>query len=218
MSPDVRIMRNAQATTAGSTGLRGTRNTDDIFCRVPSREGNGEADGLTGGGGGGCPPPPCPPARSSTPGHKRRDRERVTDRHASPYRAYRRPSTVYYIVREIIFTTTRRHGRSRGEDVTNTYWYSEFTEEAARPNGAVDRLFTECNKRRTVYKGPVDDRRIQPMNEAWIETVAVHFHAPDDIAAGPLSSRTRWQTPRRFVASHKMWVDAVARDNRHGKF
>ena len=41
-----------------------------------------------------------------------------------------------------------------GEDVAKTL-YSEFTEEAARPNGAVERLFAEC-KRRTVYKGPVD--------------------------------------------------------------
>ena len=67
-----------------------------------------------------------------------------------------------------------------GEDVAKTL-YSEFTDEAALPNGAVDRLFTEC-KRRTVYNGPVDDRRTT--DEAWIETVAVHFHATDDIAAG----------------------------------
>ena len=33
-----------------------------------------------------------------------------------------------------------------------------------------------------MYKGPVDDRRTT--DEAWIETVAVHFHATDDIAAG----------------------------------
>jgi len=106
-----------------------------------------------------------------------------------------------------------------GEDVAKTL-YSEFTEEAARPNGAVERLFTEC-KRRTVYKGPVDDRRTT--DEAWIETVAVHFHAPDDIAAGLVLEvadtkeirRVMW-TPvhqiRSMYASHKQWVDAVARD------
>ena len=106
-----------------------------------------------------------------------------------------------------------------GEDVAKTL-YSEFTEEAARPNGAVDRLFTEC-KRRTVYKGPVDDRRTT--DEAWIETVAVHFHAPDDIAAGLVLEvadikeirRVMWMPVhqiRSMYASHKMWVDAVARD------
>ena len=106
-----------------------------------------------------------------------------------------------------------------GEDVAKTL-YSEFTEEAARPNGAVDRLFTEC-KRRTVYKGPVDDRRTT--DEAWIETVAVHFHAPDDIAAGLVLEvadtkeirRVMWMPVhqiRSMYASHKMWLDSVARD------
>ena len=87
-------------------------------------------------------------------------------------------------------------------------------------NGAVERLFKEC-KRRTVYKGPVDDRRTT--DEAWIETVAVHFHAPEDIAAGLVLEvadmkeirRVMW-TPvhqiRSMYASHKQWVDAVARD------
>ena len=106
-----------------------------------------------------------------------------------------------------------------GEDVAKTL-YSEFTEEAARPNGAVDRLFTEC-KRRTVYKGPVDDRRTT--DEAWIETVAVHFHAPNDIAVGLVLEvadtneirRVMWMPVHEIqsmYASHKMWVDAVARD------
>ena len=72
-----------------------------------------------------------------------------------------------------------------------------------------------------MYKGPVDDRRTA--DEAWIETVAVHFHAPDDIAAGLVLEvadtkeirRVMW-TPvhqiRSMYASHKQWVDAVARD------
>ena len=106
-----------------------------------------------------------------------------------------------------------------GEDVAKTL-YSEFTDEAALPNGAVDRLFTEC-KRRTVYNGPVDDRRTS--DEAWIETVAVRFHATDDIAAGLVLEvadtkeirRVMWMTVhqiRSMYASHKVWVDAVARD------
>lgn len=57
---------------------------------------------------------------------------------------------------------------------------AEFTQEACLPGGAVDRLFSQCEKR-TVYRGPVDDWRTT--DEAWIETVAVHFHAPDDIAS-----------------------------------
>ena len=44
-----------------------------------------------------------------------------------------------------------------GEPVAKTL-YSEFTEKAARPNGAIERLSKEC-KKRTVYTGPVDDRR-----------------------------------------------------------
>lgn len=57
---------------------------------------------------------------------------------------------------------------------------AEFTQEACLPGGAVDRLFSQYEKR-TVYRGPVDDWRTT--DEAWIETVAVHFHAPDDIAS-----------------------------------
>ena len=82
-----------------------------------------------------------------------------------------------------------------GEDVAKTL-YSEFTDEAALPNGAVDRLFTEC-KRCTVYNGPVDDRRTT--DEAWIETVAVRFHATDDIAAGLVLEVA--DTKRRSVES-----------------
>ena len=73
-----------------------------------------------------------------------------------------------------------------------------------------------------MYKGPVDDRRTT--DEAWIETVAVHFHAPDDIAAGLVLEvadtkvevrRVMWMPVhqiRSMYASHKQWVDAVARD------
>ena len=102
--------------------------------------------------------------------------------------------------------------------------YSEFTEEEARPNGALERLFLEC-KRRTVYKGPVDDDR-RTTDEAWIETVAVHFHAPrDEIAAGLVLEvadtkeirRVMWIPSMKFnpctqYASHKRWVDAGARE------
>ena len=55
------------------------------------------------------------------------------------------------------------------------------------------------------------------------ETVAVHFHAPDDISAGRVLEvadtkeirRVMWMPVhqiRSMYASHKMWVDAVARD------
>ena len=102
--------------------------------------------------------------------------------------------------------------------------YSEFTEEEARPNGALERLFLEC-KRRTVYKGPVDDDR-RTTDEAWIETVAVHFHAArDEIAAGLVLEvaytkeirRVMWIPSMKFnpctqYASHKRWVDAGARE------
>jgi ADP-ribose pyrophosphatase len=55
----------------------------------------------------------------------------------------------------------------------------EFTEEAAKPGGAVDRLFAE-GERGVVYRGLVDDPRTT--DHAWIETTAVHFHAPPDVA------------------------------------
>ena len=43
----------------------------------------------------------------------------------------------------------------------------------------MDRLFAEgeCG---VVYRGLVDDRRTT--DHAWIETTAVHFHAPPDLA------------------------------------
>ena len=61
---------------------------------------------------------------------------------------------------------------------------------------------------------------VQPI-EAWIETVAVHLHAPDDIAAGLVLEvadtkevrRVMWMPVHRsrsMYASHKQWVDAVA--------
>ena len=67
-----------------------------------------------------------------------------------------------------------------GGNVAKTL-YSEFTEEAALQTAPVEHLSKEC-KKRTVYTGPVDDRRTS--DEAWIETVAAHFHASDEIVAG----------------------------------
>jgi len=58
---------------------------------------------------------------------------------------------------------------------------------------------------------------------AWIETIALHFHAPNDIAVGLVLEvadtneirRVMWMPVHEIqsmYASHKMWVDAVARD------
>ena len=49
---------------------------------------------------------------------------------------------------------------------------SEFTQEAVKPGGAVDTLFSECS-RGIVYRGVVDDWRTT--DEAWIETHALNF-------------------------------------------
>lgn len=97
---------------------------------------------------------------------------------------------------------------------------TEFTEEACLPGGAVDRLFSEC-KQCVVYRGPVDDWR--NTDEAWIETVAVHFHAPVEIAdALDLSvtdttevKKVAWYeaaTVTEMYASHALWLAEVVRN------
>jgi len=55
----------------------------------------------------------------------------------------------------------------------------ELTQEALEDSAAVDRLFNECDKG-VVYAGLVDDWR--NTDDAWIETVAQHYHAPEEIA------------------------------------
>lgn len=55
----------------------------------------------------------------------------------------------------------------------------ELTQEALKDSPAVDRLFNECDKG-LVYAGLVDDWR--NTDDAWIETVAQHFHATEEIA------------------------------------
>ena len=101
-----------------------------------------------------------------------------------------------------------------GSTVTRTL-KTEFTEEAAKPGGAVDRRFAE-GERGVVYRGLVDDRRTT--DHAWIETTAVHFHAPPDVAdALELSvsdvnevSSVNWynvDTIKTLYASHKDWLD-----------
>ena len=96
----------------------------------------------------------------------------------------------------------------------------EFTEEAAKPGGAVDRLFAE-GERGVVYRGLVDDRRTT--DHAWIETTAVHFHAPPDVAdeleLSPLGDGRQRGVGGRLVrrtldyyslyASHKEWLETV---------
>ena len=93
----------------------------------------------------------------------------------------------------------------------------EFTEEAAKPGGAVDRLFAE-GERGVVYRGLVDDRRTT--DHAWIETTAVHFHAPPGIADELELSVTDihevsgvgWydvDSVTTLYASHKEWLELV---------
>ena len=93
----------------------------------------------------------------------------------------------------------------------------EFTEEAAKPGGAVDRLFAE-GERGVVYRGLVDDPRTT--DHAWIETTAVHFHAPPDIADELELSVTDvnevsgvdWydvDSVTTLYASHKEWLETV---------
>ena len=105
-----------------------------------------------------------------------------------------------------------------GETHTQTL-LAEFTEEAAKPNGAVDSLFATCN-RGVVYKEPVDDPRTT--DEAWIETIAVHFHATNEIGDDLVlqtSDHTEVQHVAWYVvddidtmyASHKAWLDIVVK-------
>eukprot|EP00966_Prymnesium_polylepis_P053010 1227400-Prymnesium_polylepis.2 len=93
----------------------------------------------------------------------------------------------------------------------------EFSEEAAKPGGALDRLFAE-GERGVVYRGLVDDRRTT--DHAWIETTAVHFHAPPDVADELELSVTDvnevsgvdWynvDSVTTLYASHKKWLDMV---------
>ena len=93
----------------------------------------------------------------------------------------------------------------------------EFTEEAAKPGGAVDRLFAE-GERGVMYRGIVDDRRTT--DHAWIETTAVHFHAPPDVADELELSVTDvnevsgvgWfdvDSVTTLYASHKEWLEMV---------
>lgn len=94
----------------------------------------------------------------------------------------------------------------------------EFTQEAARENGAVDTLFSTCS-RGVVYRGPVDDWRTT--DEAWIETHAEHFHATDAISqmldlttSDPSEVKSvNWydvDSVSKLYASHKDWLTIVA--------
>ena len=95
---------------------------------------------------------------------------------------------------------------------------AEFTQEAAKPGGAVDVLFSTCS-RGIVYRGPVDDWRTT--DEALIETHAEHFHATDDISdkldlttSDPNEVKNvGWydvDSVTKMYASHKDWLRLVA--------
>ena len=95
---------------------------------------------------------------------------------------------------------------------------AEFTQEAAKPGGAVDVLFSTCS-RGIVYRGPVDDWRTT--DEAWIETHAEHFHATDEISdkldlttSDPSEVKNvGWydvDAVTKMYASHKYWLRLVA--------
>lgn len=103
-----------------------------------------------------------------------------------------------------------------GETVTKTL-KNEFCEEACRPGGAVDKLFKDYS-RGIVYQGIVDDPRTT--DHAWIETTAVHFHAPEelaeqlDLAVSDTDeiSDVAWydvDSVHALYASHKRWLDCV---------
>lgn len=93
----------------------------------------------------------------------------------------------------------------------------ELNEEAVKDSDAVDRLFAECDKGR-VYAGHVDDWR--NTDDAWIETVAEHFHATEEIASELQLSvsdteeiaKVAWYPMDKvdsMYASHLDWMKAV---------
>lgn len=103
-----------------------------------------------------------------------------------------------------------------GETVSKTL-KNEFCEEACRPGGAVDKLFSDYS-RGIIYRGLVDDRRTT--DHAWIETTAVHFHAPEELAEQldlavsdkEEISDVAWydvDSVHALYASHKQWLDDV---------
>ena len=57
---------------------------------------------------------------------------------------------------------------------------AELSQEAVADSNAVDKLFDLCDKG-SVFAGHVDDWR--NTDDAWIETKAQHFHAPEEIAS-----------------------------------
>lgn len=114
-----------------------------------------------------------------------------------------------------------------GEKVSTTL-RREFAEEAAASESEeeksafaalVNELFRDGN---LVYRGYVDDPR--NTDNAWMETTAIHFHCTEQLAsrltlrAGDDAVEVTWldvnENEPRYVnlyASHKEWVDQVAR-------
>lgn len=103
-----------------------------------------------------------------------------------------------------------------GQTVAQTL-RAELTQEALEDSDVVDRLFAECDEG-TVHAGHVDDWR--NTDDAWIETVAQHFHATEDIASQLVLGVSDTQEIKNVAwydmdsvdnmyASHLGWLKAV---------
>lgn len=111
-----------------------------------------------------------------------------------------------------------------GELVSRTLM-REFTEEAAENSGDMKRVLEEIfhkDRATTIYKGYVDDPR--NTDNAWMETVCVHYHCPSYLAErlrlipGDDAAEVMWlcieDNNSRFknlYASHKQFVEEAMR-------
>lgn len=107
-----------------------------------------------------------------------------------------------------------------GHSLSETF-KKEVTEEALKPDGAVDILMSNCDMG-VIYMGAVDDPRTT--DNAWIETVAKHFHASPDIATKLVLETAdvaeikdvNWYNAEDVVgnmyASHGSWLRKVMRN------
>ncbi len=89
-----------------------------------------------------------------------------------------------------------------GQNVPHTL-KNEFSEEAAKPGGAVDRIFSD-HKVATVFRGIVDDPR--NTDEAWIETTCVHFHTPNELSKSLDMKATDVKEVRRHPSPVEFYV------------
>lgn len=111
-----------------------------------------------------------------------------------------------------------------GEKVSNTLT-REFYEEAAEDSVDMERVLAEIfsnddDDSQTIYRGYVDDPR--NTDNAWMETVVVHFHTPPHLAerlrlsAGDDAVGASWvciedNNPRymNLYASHREFVEQL---------